>query len=195
MTEVRRIVRDNEMLDGLSIDRCRVRVRVRRVRRIRPVNPNEPRTLGPRLGVPCDREEASESEVKERAYSRWRVVFSQCGRAALYAPAVLFVSLRDLQWRRRRFLIGVLATGLVFALTVVMSGVNASFHNEINRTVNAFAADKWIVPADVSGPFTSTARVPHGRGGEDQGESRASNVAEAGRVLPRHREDESTSRT
>jgi putative ABC transport system permease protein len=73
---------------------------------------------------------------------------------------VLFVSLRDLQWRRRRFLIGVLATGLVFALTVVMSGVNASFHNEVNRTVNAFAADKWIVPADVSGPFTSTAVFP-----------------------------------
>ena len=69
---------------------------------------------------------------------------------------MLFVSLRDLQWRRRRFLIGVLATGLVFALTVVMSGVDASFHNEINRVVNAFSADKWIVPADVSGPFTST---------------------------------------
>ena len=69
---------------------------------------------------------------------------------------MLFVSLRDLQWRRRRFLIGVLATGLVFALTVVMSGVDASFHNEINRVVNSFSADKWVVPEDVSGPFTST---------------------------------------
>jgi putative ABC transport system permease protein len=73
---------------------------------------------------------------------------------------VLFVSLRDLQWRRRRFLIGVLATGLVFALTVVMSGVNASFHNEINRVVNVFQADQWIVPSDVSGPFTSTSVFP-----------------------------------
>jgi len=69
---------------------------------------------------------------------------------------MLFVSLRDLQWRRRRFLIGVLATGMVFALTIVMSGVSASFHNEINRTVTAFDVDKWVVPSDVSGPFTST---------------------------------------
>src|SRR4051794_5421852 len=37
-----------------------------------------------------------------------------------------------------------------------MSGVNASFHNEIGRTVSAFKADQWIVPADMSGPFTST---------------------------------------
>jgi putative ABC transport system permease protein len=73
---------------------------------------------------------------------------------------VLFVSLRDLQWRRRRFLIGVLATGLVFALTVVMSGVNASFTNEVNRTVDSFAVDQWIVPKDVSGPFTSTQVFP-----------------------------------
>ncbi len=73
---------------------------------------------------------------------------------------MLFVSLRDLQWRRRRFLIGVLATGLVFALTVVMSGVNASFHNEIARVVGAFHVDEWIVPSDVSGPFTSTRVFP-----------------------------------
>jgi putative ABC transport system permease protein len=69
---------------------------------------------------------------------------------------MLFVSLRDLQWRRWRFFIGVLATGLVFALTVVMSGVSQSFHNEIRRTVAAFDVDTWVVPSDVSGPFTST---------------------------------------
>jgi putative ABC transport system permease protein len=73
---------------------------------------------------------------------------------------VLFVSLRDLQWRRRRFLIGVMATGLVFALTVVMSGVNASFHNEISRVVQGFDVDRWIVPSGVSGPFTSTRVFP-----------------------------------
>ena len=73
---------------------------------------------------------------------------------------MLFVSLRDLQWRSRRFVIGVLATGLVFALTVVMSGVNASFHNEIGRVVDAFHVDQWIVPSDVSGPFTSTRAFP-----------------------------------
>jgi len=73
---------------------------------------------------------------------------------------VLFVSLRDLQWRRRRFLIGVLAAGLVFALTLLMSGVSASFGNEIKHTVAAFHVDEWIVPAGVSGPFTSTRLFP-----------------------------------
>ena len=33
VNEVRRIVRDNEMLDGLSLTGCRVHARVRRVRR------------------------------------------------------------------------------------------------------------------------------------------------------------------
>jgi putative ABC transport system permease protein len=73
---------------------------------------------------------------------------------------LLFVSLRDLQWRRRRFLIGVLAAGLVFALTLLMSGVSASFGNEIKHTVAAFDVDSWIVPAGVSGPFTSSRLFP-----------------------------------
>jgi len=73
---------------------------------------------------------------------------------------LLFVSLRDLQWRRRRFLIGVLAAGLVFALTLLMSGVSASFGNEIKHTVAAFDVDEWIVPAGVTGPFTSSRLFP-----------------------------------
>ena len=73
---------------------------------------------------------------------------------------MLFVSLRDLQWRRRRFFIGVLAAGLVFALTLLMSGVNASFKTEIKHTVAAFGVDAWVVPSEVSGPFTSSQVFP-----------------------------------
>jgi putative ABC transport system permease protein len=73
---------------------------------------------------------------------------------------VLFVSLRDLQWRRRRFIIGVIATGLVFALALLISGISGSFHNEIGRAVGAFHVDEWVVPNDVSGPFTSTHVFP-----------------------------------
>jgi len=79
---------------------------------------------------------------------------------AVRLRVLLFVSLRDLQWRRRRFLIGVLAAGLVFALTLLMSGVSASFDNEIKHTVAAFDVDEWIVPAGVSGPFTSSRLFP-----------------------------------
>jgi putative ABC transport system permease protein len=70
---------------------------------------------------------------------------------------VLFVSLRDLQWRRRRFLISVLATGLVFALALLISGISASFHNEVGRAVRAFHADEWLVAQTSTGPFTSSA--------------------------------------
>jgi putative ABC transport system permease protein len=73
---------------------------------------------------------------------------------------VLFVSLRDLQWRRRRFLIGVLATGLVFALALVITGISASFHNEVGRAVDAFGADEWVVSAKATGPFTTPVLFP-----------------------------------
>jgi putative ABC transport system permease protein len=69
---------------------------------------------------------------------------------------MLFVSLRDLQWRLRRFIIGVLATGLVFAIALLISGINSSFQNEAARTVRALHADDWVVPAGALGPFTSS---------------------------------------
>ncbi len=37
------------------------------------------------------------------------------------------ISLRDLQWRRRRFLIAVVATAMMFALALVLTEVSASF--------------------------------------------------------------------
>jgi putative ABC transport system permease protein len=73
---------------------------------------------------------------------------------------VLFASLRDLQWRLRRFLIGVVAAGLVFALALLISGVSGSFQNEVARVVDAFHVDAWIVPNGVTGPFTSVNFFP-----------------------------------
>jgi putative ABC transport system permease protein len=73
---------------------------------------------------------------------------------------VLLIALRDLQWRRRRFLIGVIATGLVFALALLITGMGASFRNEVRRTVKAMEADAWVVPKGVSGPFTASTAFP-----------------------------------
>ena len=73
---------------------------------------------------------------------------------------MLFVSLRDLQWRLRRFVIGVLATGLVFALALLISGVSGSFQQELTRTVAAFNADSWLVSSSAVGPFTSSSLIP-----------------------------------
>jgi putative ABC transport system permease protein len=65
------------------------------------------------------------------------------------------VSLRDLQWRRRRFGAAVAGTSLVFALTLVLSGVSASIRAEPGRALEGVRADAWLVPADITGPFTS----------------------------------------
>jgi putative ABC transport system permease protein len=70
------------------------------------------------------------------------------------------IGVRDLQWSRRRFAVAVVATGLVFALGLLMSGVRASFDNEIQRTVTSFDADAWLVPAKSFGPFTGPATMP-----------------------------------
>ena len=70
------------------------------------------------------------------------------------------VTLRDLQWRRWRVLIGVVAAGLVFAITLLLTGMSSSFHNEVGRTVGAFRADGWLVPGGTSGPFTSVSAFP-----------------------------------
>jgi putative ABC transport system permease protein len=75
-------------------------------------------------------------------------------------PAVLLISLRDLQWRRRRFAIAILGTALVFAMSLLISGLAVSFRAEAQRTLDGIGADAWIVRAGVPGPFTASAAIP-----------------------------------
>jgi putative ABC transport system permease protein len=70
------------------------------------------------------------------------------------------VALRDLQWRRRRFVIAVLATSLVFGMTLLMAGFATSLHNEGRRIVAALGADAWLVAAGAPGPFTTSTPIP-----------------------------------
>ncbi|MDE3133525.1 MAG: ABC transporter permease [Acidobacteriota bacterium] len=67
---------------------------------------------------------------------------------------MLTITLRDIQWRARRFALGAIATALVFTATLLLAGLHSAFVNEATDTVAAFSADRWIVPAGVSGPFT-----------------------------------------
>jgi putative ABC transport system permease protein len=73
---------------------------------------------------------------------------------------MLLAALRDLQWRRRRFLIAMIGTGLVFAMSLVASGVAAAFRNEMTRSIRYAAADRWLVPSTVSGPLTAVRPFP-----------------------------------
>lgn len=70
------------------------------------------------------------------------------------------LSLRDLEWRRRRFIIAVAATALIFSLTLLMTGVSAGLDHEVTRIVRSFGADRWLVADGATGPFTTTRPLP-----------------------------------
>ena len=69
-------------------------------------------------------------------------------------------TLRDLQWRRRRFLIAIVGTALVFAMSLLMSGLAASVTSETDRALDTIGADVWVVQEGASGPFTAFSPIP-----------------------------------
>jgi len=73
---------------------------------------------------------------------------------------VWFASVRDLQWRRRRFLIGAAGAALIFSVTLLMAGLSESLRVEIHRTVAATGADAWVVSPGVAGPLTGARLLP-----------------------------------
>jgi putative ABC transport system permease protein len=73
---------------------------------------------------------------------------------------VIRAAWRDVIFRKRRFAIAIAATALVFALSLLLSGVSASFPREADRTLRAVGADAWLVREGSPGPFTSFAPMP-----------------------------------
>ena len=78
-----------------------------------------------------------------------------------------FAAFRDLVWRRRRYLISVLGTSLVFALSLLMTGMAASFPAEIDATLDHLHVVDFVVPEGVTGPLTGNrpfdpAKLPEG---------------------------------
>ena len=68
---------------------------------------------------------------------------------------MLAITLQDLRFRARRFLIASIGAALVFAMTLLLSGLAAGFSVEINRTVHALGAQSWVVAAGASGRMVS----------------------------------------
>jgi putative ABC transport system permease protein len=73
---------------------------------------------------------------------------------------MLRVTLRDLQWRRRRFVIAILGTSLVFAMTLVLTGLSNGFRVEANSTVDALGVDAYLVRSGPAGPFIGSPPFP-----------------------------------
>jgi putative ABC transport system permease protein len=72
----------------------------------------------------------------------------------------MLIALRDLQHRRRRFAISIVAVGVVFGIALLLSGLSAAFRNEAARVVHGFAADAWVIEDDAPGPFSSAGLQP-----------------------------------
>lgn len=68
-------------------------------------------------------------------------------------------TLRDLQWRLRRFLIGVAVTALVFSMSLLLAGASNGLHEQDRRMIGSFDGDAWFVASGASGPFTTTTPV------------------------------------
>jgi len=66
---------------------------------------------------------------------------------------MLMAALRDMQWRRRRFVIAVLSTAIIFAMTLVLTGLANGFRVEADKTVDSLGVDLFVVKAGASGPF------------------------------------------
>ncbi|GFG49241.1 glutamine ABC transporter permease [Mycolicibacterium agri] len=73
---------------------------------------------------------------------------------------MLRVTLRDLQWRRRRFLIAIVGTSLVFAMTLVLTGLSNGFRVEANQTADALGFDTYLVRTGPAGPFIGSPPFP-----------------------------------
>ena len=66
---------------------------------------------------------------------------------------MLIAALRDLQWRRRRFLLAVVGTSFVFAMTLVLTGLANGFRVEASNTVNSLGIDYFMIQNGAAGPF------------------------------------------
>lgn len=66
---------------------------------------------------------------------------------------MLIAALRDMQWRKRRFVIAILSTAIIFAMTLVLTGLANGFRVEAERTVDSLGVDAFVVKQGASGPF------------------------------------------
>jgi putative ABC transport system permease protein len=73
---------------------------------------------------------------------------------------VWYISLADLRFRQRRFIIAVAGTSLVFAMALVLAGLSGAWRVEAQRTVREVGADAWVLRKGVAGPFTALATMP-----------------------------------
>ena len=73
---------------------------------------------------------------------------------------MLITALRDMQWRLRRFIIAAVGTGMVFAMTLILTGVMTGTRVEAQRLVDSIGIDRYLIKAGAVGPFIGSSRFP-----------------------------------
>ena len=73
---------------------------------------------------------------------------------------MLFTAVRDMQWRRWRFVIAIIVTGLVFAMTLVLTGLANGFRVEDERTVDSLGVNEFLIKSGATGPFLGSVPFP-----------------------------------
>ena len=73
---------------------------------------------------------------------------------------MLFAALRDMQWRKRRLVIAVVSTGLIFGMTLVLTGLANGFRVEAQHTVDSLGVDAFVVKSGAAGPFLGSTPFP-----------------------------------
>jgi len=67
------------------------------------------------------------------------------------------ITLADLRYRYRQFLIAVIGSAVVLAMAVLLSGLAHGFRTEVNTTVGSVGADRWVLSEKANGRVTSVA--------------------------------------
>ncbi len=64
------------------------------------------------------------------------------------------ITLRNMQFRARQFLLAIVGTALVFSMALLVTGLKEAFKTEADRALSAIGGDAWVVPAGAARPFT-----------------------------------------
>jgi putative ABC transport system permease protein len=73
---------------------------------------------------------------------------------------MLFAALRDMQWRKRRLVIAIVSTAVIFGMTLVMTGLANGFRVEAEHTVDSMGVDTFVVKDGAAGPFLGSTPFP-----------------------------------
>lgn len=93
---------------------------------------------------------------------------------------MLSITLHDLRFRARQFVIAVAGAGLVFAMGLLLSGLAGGFGYEVDQTVAGTHADTWVTAQGAAGRVAS---LPPILGATEISVARLPGVRQAGPVV------------